>query len=292
MPPRLPDNVERWPVDRLLPYIANARSHPEAQVAQIAGSIAEFGFNVPCLVDERGVLIAGHGRLLAAKRLGLAEIPVIRLGHLTGAQARAFRIADNQIALNAGWDDTVLAAELARLREDGVDLDLLGFGEDDLDRLLDGLDGDGEGGQTDEDEVPEPPAEPVTRPGDLWVLGRHRLLCGDATNGAGVARLLDGAMPHLLIQRPALRRRIRPVLAQRGVHLGDRTHRQGCERRPRRLARGLGPVPRRRRLCLACWCARQDSRRKPGGGGIPGPVADHLVEATLRARARRLPLAA
>jgi ParB-like chromosome segregation protein Spo0J len=101
MPPRLPDSVECWPIDRLLPYIANARSHPEAQVAQIAGSIAEFGFNVPCLVDERGVLIAGHGRLLAAKRLGLAEIPVIRLGHLTGAQARAFRIADNQIALNA-----------------------------------------------------------------------------------------------------------------------------------------------------------------------------------------------
>ena len=182
MPPRLPDSVERWPVDRLLPYVANARSHPEAQVVQIAGSIAEFGFNVPCLVDERGVLIAGHGRLLAAKRLGLAEIPVIRLGHLTGAQARAFRIADNQIALNAGWDDTVLAAELARLREDGVDLDLLGFGEDDLDRLLDGLDEDGDGGQTDEDEVPEPPAEPITRPGDLWVLGRHRLLCGDATN--------------------------------------------------------------------------------------------------------------
>ncbi len=202
MPPRLPDSVEHWPIDRLLPYVANARSHPEAQVAQIAGSIAEFGFNVPCLVDERGVLIAGHGRLLAAKRLGLVEIPVILLGHLSDAQARAFRIADNQIALNALWDDTVLAAELARLRDDGVDLDLLGFGEDDLDRLLDGLDGDGEGGQTDEDEVPKPPAAPVTRPGDLWVLGRHRLLCGEATNGAGVARLLDGAMPHLLISDP------------------------------------------------------------------------------------------
>jgi DNA modification methylase len=203
MPPRLPDSVEHWTLDRLLPYVANARSHPEAQVAQIAGSIAELGFNAPCLVDERGVLIAGHGRLLAAKRLGLAEIPVIRLGHLTGAQARAFRIADNQIALNALWDDTVLAAELARLREDGVDLDLLGFGEDDLDRLLDGLAGDGEGGQTDEDEVPDPPVAPVTRPGDLWVLGRHRLLCGDATNATGVARLLDGKKPHLLISDPS-----------------------------------------------------------------------------------------
>jgi DNA modification methylase len=202
MPPRLPDSVERWPIDRLLPYVANARSHPEAQVAQIAGSIAEFGFNVPCLVDERGVLIAGHGRLLAAKHLGLVEIPVILLGHLSDAQARAFRIADNQIALNAGWDDTVLAAELARLREDGIDLDLLGFGEDDLDRLLDSLTGDGDGGQTDEDEVPEPPVAPVTRPGDLWVLGRHRLLCGDAAHAAGVARLLEGKKPHLLISDP------------------------------------------------------------------------------------------
>lgn len=194
--------IERWPIDRLLPYVANARAHPEAQIAQIAGSIAEFGFNVPCLVDERGVLIAGHGRLLAARRLGLPDIPVIRLGHLSDAQARAFRIADNQIALNASWDDTALAAELARLREDGIDLDLLGFGEDGLDRLLDSLDGEGEGGQDNEDEVPEPPAEAVTQLGDLWILGSHRLLCGDATNAGDVARLLDGARPHLLVSDP------------------------------------------------------------------------------------------
>src|SRR5690606_15584739 len=164
--------VERWPIERLLPYAANARTHPEDQVAQIAGSIAEFGFNVPCLVDERGVLVAGHGRLLAARRLGLAEVPVIRLGHLTDAQARAFRIADNQIALNAGWDDAMLAAEVARLKEDGIDLDLLGFGEDELDRLLDDLDGT-DGAAEGEDVVPEPPTIPVTRPGDLWLLGTH-----------------------------------------------------------------------------------------------------------------------
>jgi DNA modification methylase len=193
--------IEQWPLDRLLPYAANARTHSDEQIAQIAGSIAEFGFNVPCLIDERGVLIAGHGRLLAAKRLGLTEVPVIRLDHLTDAQARAFRIADNQIALNAGWDDAMLSAEVARLKEDGVDLELLGFAEDELDRLLDGLDGDA--GQTQgEDEVPEPPAEPITRPGDLWLLGTHRLLCGDATAAADVARLLGSARPHLMVTDP------------------------------------------------------------------------------------------
>jgi len=192
--------VERWPIERLLPYVANARTHAEDQVAQIAGSIAEFGFNVPCLVDERGVLIAGHGRLLAARRLGLAEVPVIRLDHLTDAQARAFRIADNQIALNAGWDDATLAAELARLKEDGIDLDLLGFAADELDRLLDGF--DESGGTQGEDVVPEPPEVSVTKLGDLWLLGRHRLLCGDATRAVDVERLLAGTTPHLMVTDP------------------------------------------------------------------------------------------
>jgi DNA modification methylase len=195
-----PLQVELWPIDRLLPYAANARTHPDEQVAQIAGSIAEFGFNVPCLVDDRGVLIAGHGRIVAAKRLGLQQVPVIRLGHLTDAQARAFRLADNRIALNAGWDDELLSAELERLKEDGVDLALLGFAEDELDRLLDELTGDG--AAEGEDEVPEPPARAVTRPGDLWLLGQHRLLCGDATVATDVERLLDGAHPHLMVTDP------------------------------------------------------------------------------------------
>lgn len=192
--------VELWPIGRLLPYAANARTHSDEQVGQIAGSIAEFGFNVPCLVDDRGVLIAGHGRLLAARRLGLQQVPVIRLGHLTDAQARAFRLADNRIALNAGWDDELLSTELERLKEEGVALDLLGFAEDELDRLLDGLDAGG--ASEEEDEVPEPPAEAVTRPGDLWLLGPHRLLCGDATITTDVARLLDGACPHLMVTDP------------------------------------------------------------------------------------------
>jgi DNA modification methylase len=193
--------VEHWPIERLLPYAANARTHGDDQVAQIAGSIAEFGFNVPCLVDERGVLIAGHGRLLAARRLGLAEVPVIRLGHLTDAQARAFRLADNQIALNAGWDEAMLSAELARLQEDGSDLALLGFAEDEIDRLLGGLDGD-QGRAEGEDEAGELPVDPVTRLGDLWLLGSHRLLCGDATVATDVERLLDGARPHLMVTDP------------------------------------------------------------------------------------------
>ena len=193
--------IEQWPLDRLLPYAANARTHPDEQVAQIAGSIAEFGFNVPCLVDERGVLVAGHGRLLAAQRLGLSQVPVIRLDHLTDAQARAYRIADNQIALNSGWDDALLSAEVARLKEDGVDLELLGLPEDELDRLLAGLDGE-KGGSEGEDVVPEPPATPISRPGDLWILGRHRLLCGDATRAADVARLLGDVRPHLMVTDP------------------------------------------------------------------------------------------
>jgi DNA modification methylase len=200
LPTTEPLQVESWPIERLLPYAANARTHPDEQVAQIAGSIAEFGFNVPCLVDERGVLIAGHGRILGAKRLGLKQVPVIRLGHLTDAQARAFRLADNRIALNAGWDDALLAAELDRLKEDGVNLELLGFAEDELDRLFDDLNRDG--AAEGEDEFSEPPAQAVTRPGDLWLLGPHRLLCGDATVATDVDRLLDSAQPHLMVTDP------------------------------------------------------------------------------------------
>lgn len=194
------DAVERWPIARLLPYAANARTHPDEQIAQIAGSIAEFGFNVPCLVDERGVLIAGHGRLLAAQRLGLTEVPVITLGHLTETQARAYRLADNRIALNADWDEALLSAELEQLKDDGVDLELLGFSEDEIDRLLSQGDDDSNSGT--ENAVPDVTEEPVTRRGDLWVLGKHRLLCGDSTAAADVERVLAGEKPHLLVSDP------------------------------------------------------------------------------------------
>jgi DNA modification methylase len=190
-------SVEQWPIERLLPYVANARTHPDEQVAQIANSIAEFGFNVPCLVNERGVLIAGHGRLIAATRLGLSDVPVIRLGHLTDAQARAFRLADNQIALNAGWDHKMLASELQEL-SGGFDLSLIGFDETELDRLLAGSGADTDG----LDEAPEPPAEPITRPGDMWLCGEHRVLCGDATVLTDVEKVLSGELADMAFTDP------------------------------------------------------------------------------------------
>ncbi|MCK8787252.1 site-specific DNA-methyltransferase [Roseomonas sp. NAR14] len=201
----LPDlRVEMMPVASLAPYAANACTHPEAQVAQLAASIAEFGFNVPVLVDDAGVLVAGHGRVLAAKALGLDTVPAIRLGHLTEAQARAFRLADNQLALNSGWDEALLAAELRALRSEEFDLGLIGFDQAALDRLL--ADAPPDIGATPAEDpdapAPEPPEVPVTRPGDLWLLGPHRLLCGDATSATDVARLLDGARPHLMITDP------------------------------------------------------------------------------------------
>ena len=195
--------MEMMPVASLAAYAANARMHPAEQVAQLAASIAEFGFNVPVLVDDAGVLIAGHGRVLAAKALGLDAVPAIRLGHLTEAQARAFRLADNQLALNSTWDESLLAAELRELRTDDFDLGLIGFDQAALDRLLADATGDVPAAAGDPDApAPEPPVVPVTRPGDLWQLGPHRLLCGDATSEADVARLLDGAAPHLMITDP------------------------------------------------------------------------------------------
>jgi hypothetical protein len=192
------------PLASLAPYAANSRQHPPEQVAQLAASISEFGFTVPVLVDDAGVLIAGHGRVLAAKALGLEEVPAIRLAHLTEAQARAYRLADNQLALTSTWDETLLAAELRALRDEDFDLGLLGFDGTTLDRLLAEATGEAHGGGDGDPDAPapQPPEIPVSRPGDLWVLGRHRLLCGDATSAADVTRLLGGARPHLMITDP------------------------------------------------------------------------------------------
>jgi DNA modification methylase len=189
----LPDTVEAWPIDRLIPYGRNARTHSDSQVAQIAASMVEFGWTNPVLSDSQGNVIAGHGRLAAAKSLGLTTVPVVILDHLTEAQRRAYILADNKLALNAGWDDETLAAELHALNAEGYDLDLIGFSAEELDALMAPLDDEGEGqGDGDEDEIPEPPADPVTRPGDLWILGRHRLLCGDSTILTDVEKVLDG----------------------------------------------------------------------------------------------------
>ena len=196
--------IETRSLDRLLPYARNARTHSDEQVAQIAASFAEFGFNNPCLVDEQGVLIAGHGRVLAARRIGLEAVPVIVLAHLSETQKKAFRIADNKLALNAGWNDELLRLEIEELQVLDFDLGLTGFGDEELETLL-GATGedDGAGGDSaDDDAAPEPPAEPVSRPGDLWCLGKHCLLCGDATVATDVERLLAGAVPHLMVTDP------------------------------------------------------------------------------------------
>jgi ParB-like chromosome segregation protein Spo0J len=192
------DKVERWPLERLIPHARNARTHSEEQVAQIAGSIAEFGFVNPVLVGDDGVIVAGHGRVLAARKLGLSEAPVIVLSHLTPVQRRALMIADNQIATNAGWNDEMLAAELAALKEDAFDLDLLGFDDVELDRLL-ATELEPDDGA---DEAPEPPADPISRPGDLWICGEHRVLCGDATVLADVEKVLDGELADMTFTDP------------------------------------------------------------------------------------------
>ncbi len=172
--------VESWSVDRLIPYARNARTHSEIQLKQIAASIAEFGFNNPVLADPDGGIIAGHGRILAARTLGLSYVPVIVLSHLTENQKRAFRLADNKLALNAGWDVDLLRLELKALTAaEDLEIDLIGFDEEELARLLAAQDTDD--GLADPDAVPASPRLPITLPGDLWILGDHRLLCGDAT---------------------------------------------------------------------------------------------------------------
>lgn len=189
------------PIASLIPYAKNARTHSDAQVAQIAASIAEFGWTNPILVDGENGVIAGHGRLLAARQLGLAEVPVIELAHLTPNQRRAYIIADNQLAMQAGWNEELLGLELADLKAADYDLSLIGFDEDELDRLL-GEAEDTHGGLTDDDATPELQEAAVSCLGDLWLLGDHRLLCGDATNADDVIRLLGGERPHLMVTDP------------------------------------------------------------------------------------------
>jgi DNA modification methylase len=189
----LAERIELWPIAHLRPYERNPRTHSEAQVDQIAASMVEFGWTNPILIDENAGILAGHGRLLAARKLGLTEVPVIRFEHLSEAQKRAYLIADNQLALQAGWSEELLAAELAWLRDESFDLDLVGFDATELERLLALADSEPESDGA-EDEVPEPPEEPVSKPGDLWVLGSHRLLCGDATVLADIERVLGGQL--------------------------------------------------------------------------------------------------
>jgi DNA modification methylase len=190
--------IERRPVASLIPYARNARTHSDAQVAEIAASIRAFGWTNPILVDGENGVVAGHGRLLAARKLGLDEVPVIELHCLSEAERRAYVLADNKLALNAGWDEAMLAAEVADLQALGVDLSVAGFGEAELGAILDAA-GDG---SSFPDEAPAPPAKPVTRPGDLWRMHEHVLLCGDATCAEDVKRALQGQLADMVFTDP------------------------------------------------------------------------------------------
>jgi DNA modification methylase len=192
------DKVERWPIGRLIPHARNARTHSPEQVDQIAASIREWGWTNPILVSEDGTIIAGHGRVLGARKLGLTQVPIMVAAGWTEAQIRAYRIADNKLALNAGWDENLLALEFADLQELGFDLGLTGFGEGEIAAICSTIGG----GLTDPDDVPEPPAEPVSKVGDLWLLGPHRLLCGDSTGKSDVAKVLGSLQPHLMVTDP------------------------------------------------------------------------------------------
>jgi DNA modification methylase len=218
------DAVERRPVASLLPYARNARTHTADQVAQIAAAIREWGWTVPVLVDEAGQLIAGHGRLLAAKSLGLLDVPTMVARGWSEAEKRAYALADNKLTLNAGWDADLLKGELFELRSEGFDLSLTGFGADEVDGLLGdlaevaadtgepegtsgggagiGVGGEAEGGEDPADAEPMPPRQAVARPGDLWLLGEHRLLCGDSTDATCVARVLGADRAALLFTSP------------------------------------------------------------------------------------------
>ena len=193
--------IERWPIDRLIPRATNPRTHSSEQVANLAASIREWGWTNPILVGAEDDIIAGQARLLAARKLGMEEVPVIVLGHLSPAQRRALVIADNQLAIaGAGWDEEMLRIELATLHEEDYNLELVGFADVELARLLEAQ--EATPGLTDEDAVPEVPQEPISRPGDLFILGRHRLICGDCTQPEVVARLLGDSKPFLLVCDP------------------------------------------------------------------------------------------
>ena len=193
--------VETIDIESLIPYARNSRTHSDSQVAQIAASIKEFGFTNPVLIDGDGGIIAGHGRVMAARKLKLAEVPCIRLGYLTETQKRAYVIADNKLAMNSGWDNEMLKLEFAELTDEGFDLDLIGFSEDELAEILKDPEQLTEG-LTDEDATPELPEEPVTKLGDIYQLGRHRLMCGDSTSLDSVNKLMNGNSVDMVFTDP------------------------------------------------------------------------------------------
>jgi DNA modification methylase len=193
------DRVEHWPIERLIPYANNPRLHSEADLDRIAASIRKWGWTNPVLVDEQGVLIAGHGRVNVAARLALKSIPVIVARGWSDEEKQAYRLADNELAARASWDPDLLRNELRDLKFSGFDLELTGFEPDRLEDILAGL---GSSGLSDPDSTPEVSENPVTQSGDMWLLGDHRIGCGDSTSATDIERVLAGAQPHVMIADP------------------------------------------------------------------------------------------
>lgn len=196
---RRPEKIEQWSVEKLVPYSRNSRTHSDAQVAQIAASIKEWGWTTPILADPDGQVIAGHGRLMAARKLGMTEVPVIVAAGWTDAQKRAYIIADNKLALNAGWDEALLALEFEDLQALEFDLELTGFSDEEIKALMPE---EVPAALTDEDAVPEVPVDPVTRLGDVWLLGKHRVMCGDSTSIDAVEKLMAGEKADMVFTDP------------------------------------------------------------------------------------------
>jgi len=216
-----PEFIQDYPIEKLIPYARNARTHSEAQIAQIAASIREFGFTNPVLIDAENGIIAGHGRVLAALKLDLKVLPIIRLSYLTEDQKRAYIIADNKLALNAGWDEELLRLELEALKDADFDLEYTGFGEDELMDILGIKD---TAGLTEDDEAPELSHEPaITQIGDIWILGAHRLMCGDSTKKEEVVLLMDGELADLMLTDPPYN------MAMQGGNRGEPNRKKGMK---------------------------------------------------------------
>jgi site-specific DNA-methyltransferase (adenine-specific) len=214
------DKVERWEISRLVPYARNSRTHSDEQIGQIAASIKEWGWTTPVLVDEGGSIIAGHGRILAAQRLKMTEVPVMVAKGWSDAKKRAYIIADNKLAMNAGWDNEMLSLELADLQGMDFDLELTGFDLDEIKELLAPV---GTEGLTDPDDAPPLPEHPRTVPGDIWVMGKHRLLCGDSTSVSDLEKLTDGQLVDMWLTDPPYN-----VAVQGGNH-GDPERKNGLK---------------------------------------------------------------
>jgi DNA modification methylase len=208
--------IQHWPIDKLLPYARNARTHSDEQIAQVAASIVAFGWTNPILVGADGTVIAGHARLAAARKLGMTEVPVIVLDHLNETQRRALVLADNKLALNAGWDEEMLRVELESLKQDDFDLDLVGFTEDEIEEILAGPE-EPKYGLTDADNVPDEQERVVTVTGDVWIMGEHRLLCGDATKLSDLQRAMAGELADFVFTDPPYGVAVASRVGTRGV---------------------------------------------------------------------------